>query len=189
MRDKANPLPIVPQRMDWLIRLDKAVFEYLTLYANPPWLQAWSEKIGDLSAYTIPAIVFCLLYYWLNCPRFIRFAVFLAVLLLCSEAISSLLKTLVARPRPAVEWLIYTDAKALGFPSAHAVNSMALVFFMARWFEKSLYWYLPIPLIIGSSRVLANYHYPLDVVGGWALGLTIASIYWHFLMRKVLGER
>jgi undecaprenyl-diphosphatase len=184
MRDKANPLLILPQRMEWLIRLDKAVFEYLTLYVNPPWLQAWSEKIGDLSTYTIPVIIFCLLYYWLNSPRFIRFAILLALLLTCSEALSYLVKNLVARPRPAVEWLIYTDPKALGFPSAHAVNSMALAYFISRWFQKPLAWYLPIPLIIGSSRVFANYHYPLDVAAGWLMGFATSCVYWRFIAKK-----
>lgn len=162
----------------WLIDLDTRIFEYLTLYANPPWLSALSERIGDLSTYTIPAIVFCVLYYWLNSPRFLRFLLLVAVLLALSEGTAYLLKILIARPRPAVDWLIYVDPKALGFPSAHAVNSMALAFFLSRWFEKSLLWYLPIPLVIGASRVLANYHYPLDVLGGWLIGYTVSRIYW-----------
>jgi membrane-associated phospholipid phosphatase len=178
MRDTANPLHALPQRMESLIRIDKAVFEYLTLYVNPPWLQALSEKIGDLSTYTIPVLIFCGLYYWLNSPRFLRFALLLTVLLLCSEGAAYFLKNVIERPRPAVEWLIYSDAKALGFPSAHAVNSMALAVFASRWFEKSLILYLPIPLVIGLSRILANYHYPLDVAAGWALGGAISYTYW-----------
>lgn len=160
------------------IELDKKIFEYLTLYANPPWVSSLAERIGDLSTYTIPAIVFCVLYYWLNSPRFLRFLLFVVVLLILSEGTAYLLKITVARPRPAVDWLIYVDPKALGFPSAHAVNSMALAAFLSRWFEKSILWYLPIPLIIGTSRVLANYHYPLDVIGGWTIGFVVFTLYW-----------
>ncbi len=162
----------------WIIELDKQIFEYLTLYANPPWLSACAERIGNLSTYTIPALIFCVLYYWLNSPRFLRFLLFVICLLVLSEGAAYLLKNLIARPRPAVDWLIYVDPKALGFPSAHAVNSMALAAFLSRWFEKSILWYLPIPLIIGASRVLANYHYPLDVIGGWIIGFTVFWIYW-----------
>lgn len=162
----------------WLVEADKYLFEYLTLNWNPPWLAALCERVGDLSTYAWPSAVFCLLYYWLNSPRLLRFAVALGLLLVLSEASSYALKQLVARPRPAIEWLIYVDPKAVGFPSAHAVNSMALAFFLSRWFRKSLAWYLPIPLIIGLSRVLANYHYPLDVLAGWALGLAVAWPYW-----------
>lgn len=167
----------------YLIELDKRVFEYLTLWVNPPWLSAICEKLGDWSTYTVPAIAFCALYYWLNSPRFVRFLLVLVVVLAASEATAQLLKYLVARPRPAVEWLIYVDAKALGFPSAHAVNTMALAFLLSRWFEKSILWYLPIPVVIGASRVFANYHYPLDVVGGWIIGYTVAALLWRPLKR------
>ena len=168
----------------FLIEIDKRVFEYLTLYANPPWLSAFCEKLGDWSTYTIPVIVFFVLYYWLNSPRFLRFLLLLIVVLAASEATAQLLKFLVARPRPAVEWLIYVDPKALGFPSAHAVNTMALAVLFARWFGNRLYWYLPLPLIIGASRVQANYHYPLDVVGGWTIGYAIATLICSIWLRR-----
>lgn len=167
----------------FIIEFDKKVFEYLTLHANPPWVSALSERIGDLGSYTIPAIVFCVLYYWLNSPRFLRFVLCVVVLLALSEGAAYLIKITVARPRPAVEWLIYLDPKAVGFPSAHAVNSMALAFFLSRWFDKSMLWYLPLPLIIGASRVMANYHYPLDVIGGWLLGYAVAWLYWAGIQR------
>ena len=165
----------------WLIEADKALFEYLTLYCNPPWVSALSETIGNLSTYTWPFVIFCVLYYWLNSPRFVRFLLAVSVLLIFSEGSAYLLKQLVARPRPAVEWLIYVDPKAVGFPSAHSVNTMALAFFLSRWFKIPLAWYLPLPLVMGVSRVLANYHYPLDVAGGWLLGFTVAWLYWRLV--------
>lgn len=172
----------------WLVEADKALFEYLTLYCNPPWLSRLSEAIGDLSNYTIPVVVFSLLYYWLNSPRFGRFVLAAVTLLLLSEGASAAVKYLIARPRPAVEWLIYVDPKAWGFPSAHAVNSMALAYFLARWFGNSIAWYLPLPLIMGASRVLANYHYPLDVIFGWLLGFSIAVLHWRLLGKRYAGS-
>ena len=100
----------------WLIEADKALFEYLTLYCNPPWVSALSETIGNLSTYTWPFVIFCVLYYWLNSPRFVRFLLAVSVLLIFSEGSAYLLKQLVARPRPAVEWLIYVDPKQWDFP-------------------------------------------------------------------------
>ncbi len=167
----------------WLIDLDKQIFQYLTLYCNPPWLSALCEKIGDLSTYTIPVLLLAALYAWLNSRRFLRFLMVVCLLLAVSEGTAYLLKLMIARPRPAIEWLIYVDAKALCFPSAHAVNSMALAVLLARWFEMSILWYLPLPLLIGASRVLANYHYPLDVIGGWTIGFAVASLLWPLLRR------
>ena len=170
----------------WLIEADQKLFEYLTLNVNPPWLSALCERIGDLATYTYPVIVFAILYYWLNSPRFLRFALLCVLLLVMSEGTAYVLKTWVARPRPAIEWLIYVDVKAVGFPSAHSVNTMALAFFLSRWFGKPTWWYLPLPLLMGASRVLANYHYPLDVVGGWIIGLGVAILHWR-LMRRWSG--
>ena len=129
-----------------------------------------------------------MLYYWLNSPRFLRFLAVVIILLIISESTAYLLKLAVARPRPAVEWLIYVDAKALCFPSAHAVNSMALAMLLSRWFRKSLVLYLPLPLLIGASRVLANYHYPLDVLGGWTIGFAVASLLWPLLRKLDLRQ-
>jgi membrane-associated phospholipid phosphatase len=168
----------------FLIELDKRLFEYLTLYANPPWLSAICEKIGDVSTYTLPAIFFCVLYYWVNSPRLLRFLLLVLVVLASSEATAQLIKYLVARPRPAVEWLIYVDPRALGFPSAHSVNTMALAYLLARWFDKSIFWYLPLPLVIGTSRVFANYHYPLDVVGGWIIGYAVSALVCRIWLRR-----
>ncbi|MBM3493086.1 MAG: phosphatase PAP2 family protein, partial [Armatimonadetes bacterium] len=35
-------------------------------------------------------------------------------------------------------------------------------------------WFL-LPLVIGYTRVYLGYHYPTDVVGGWAVGAVVAA--------------
>jgi len=160
----------------FLLELDKRFYEFVTLHLDPPWLSNLCEKIGDLNNYAIPLAAFFGLYYWLNSPRFLRFVLFLAAALLLSEAVAYLLKQLIARPRPAVEWLIYTDPRAYSFPSAHAVNSAVFGVIVGRWFSIALWKTAAIPLVIGFSRVFSNYHYPLDVVGGWILGYSIAIL-------------
>jgi membrane-associated phospholipid phosphatase len=172
----------------WIIEADRKIFEYLTLNCNPPWLSWLCEGIGDVSNYYLIIGIFCVAYYWFNSPRFIRFLVACLLLLAVTEGAAYALKILVARPRPAVEWLIYVDHKALGFPSAHAVNTMALAVFMARWFHKSLVVFLLFPLVVGVSRVLANYHYPLDVLGGWIIGATLASL-WNTTLNRLRWSR
>ncbi|MCX7631887.1 MAG: phosphatase PAP2 family protein [Turneriella sp.] len=162
---------------------DKSLFEFLTLYLNPPWLNHISEVIGDPASFKLPIIVFMLLYYWLNSPRFVRFIIYVVLLLILSEQTAQLLKHIVARPRPAIDWLVYADPHALGFPSAHALNTTAFAYFAARWFGKSFLWFLPIPLLIGLARIFANHHYPLDVVAGWFFGYTVAACFWLVLSR------
>jgi undecaprenyl-diphosphatase len=61
------------------------------------------------------------------------------------------------------------------FPSGHAATSFAaatvLSFARPRWAPA---FYL-LALAIGSSRVYAGVHYPLDIVGGAVLGIAVAT--------------
>jgi len=95
----------------------------------------------------------------------------------------SVVKVLIARPRPA---LVHPVALASGysFPSGHAGGSAAvygalvLVVFagVARWARLMLA--TGTALLIGAvavSRVLLGVHYPSDVAAGLALGLAWAS--------------
>ena len=66
------------------------------------------------------------------------------------------------------------------FPSAHAATAFALA--VTVWFhDRKVGWiYLALALIIGIARVVANVHYPQDILGGAVLGILIA-----FLIEKL----
>lgn len=177
--------------MDWLIAQDRALFEYLTLHVNPPWLSLLCEYIGRPSTYAIPILFLSLVYLFRDKQKFAFFLLATILLLTLSESTAHFLKSMFARPRPAVFWHIYVDPKALGFPSSHAANTMALAVFLSRWFSKPLAWFLFIPFIIGSSRVFANYHFPLDVFFGWLVGFCVAwcyGIFVSYLSRKLFHK-
>ena len=88
-------------------------------------------------------------------------------------------KHLVDRGRPADllhDIVVHGPAAhGLGFPSGHAAVSCALAvtavrFVSRRW--RPVVW--AAPLVVGFARVFVGAHFPLDVVGGFALGYTIA---------------
>jgi undecaprenyl-diphosphatase len=90
-----------------------------------------------------------------------------------------ILKELVARPRPfmslpGVNLLVGVDGYA--FPSAHAAFFFSLgltVFFWDQTFGKRL---ILAAVVIGIARVVAGMHYPLDILGGAAIGLLVSYI-------------
>lgn len=93
--------------------------------------------------------------------------------------ISGLLKVLIQSPRPFVEFSqVHTlfPETGYGFPSGHATFYMALAFAMYFSHKKTGYVMMILAFLIGIARIFAGVHFPLDILGGWALGAVTAHI-------------
>lgn len=64
-----------------------------------------------------------------------------------------------------------------GFPSNHAANGMAVTTVLTfMWSRASAATALGITLLVGLSRVYLGVHFPGDVVGGYLVGIFVATI-------------
>jgi undecaprenyl-diphosphatase len=106
-----------------------------------------------------------------------------------ADAAAGLLKALVDRPRPFVR---YPEPKILvprphdaSFPSGHAATSFAAATILSFAFPKAAPAFLVLAAAVAYSRVYVGVHYPLDVLGGAALGALVAIA----LLRLVRGRR
>ncbi len=90
--------------------------------------------------------------------------------LLTAETASDIFKALWARPRPEL-FFDLIPADNFSFPSGHAF--VGTVFYAVLADVTGLPRIVPviIALLIGSSRVYLGYHYPSDVLGGYALAV------------------
>jgi undecaprenyl-diphosphatase len=109
----------------------------------------------------------------------IVFLVFIGITLGITDPFSShWLKDWVGRVRPChvlEEVRLLTDCNtSYSFPSSHAVNIFAAAFFLSQPLKKLSPLFFGIAGIVGYSRVYIGIHYPLDVIGGAAIGLLIA---------------
>jgi undecaprenyl-diphosphatase len=62
------------------------------------------------------------------------------------------------------------------FPSEHTVIAFALAVTIFMHDRRVGWWFLVSALVIGVARVIANVHYPIDIVGGAFLGTIVAVI-------------
>jgi undecaprenyl-diphosphatase len=63
----------------------------------------------------------------------------------------------------------------LGYPSGHSAVSAALAFALLPYLpSRYRWWILLVPVIVGFARVYVGAHLPLDIVGGWAIGIACA---------------
>jgi undecaprenyl-diphosphatase len=101
-----------------------------------------------------------------------------------ADLLSTGLKEAVGRERPHLRPLVEVPHSG-SFPSGHAATSFACAGVLA-WLSPRLA--VPALLLasaIAFSRVYVGVHYPLDVLGGAALGLAVATA----LRRLVTAHR
>jgi undecaprenyl-diphosphatase len=94
-----------------------------------------------------------------------------------ADLITLVLKTTIDRQRP-YETVTEIDTllrAAVGnsFPSGHAATSFAGAVILGHFFPRALPALLVLAALVAASRVYVGVHYPLDVVGGAALGALV----------------
>ncbi len=74
-------------------------------------------------------------------------------------------------------------ATGYAFPSGHSTFYMALALSIYFLHKKVGLILIICALLIGTARVMAGVHYPVDILGGYVLGIIIA-IFFNYLFKK-----
>lgn len=117
-----------------------------------------------------------------------RYAVGLLLLATIGGAVLSFaLKDFFERPRPEVVPKL-TTAGSSSFPSGHSFMSAVVYLTLGSLLDRFvrqrrvklyvLVLAILVTFLVGCSRVVLGVHYPTDVLGGWAAGLTWATLCW-----------
>lgn len=173
-----------PQPPPW----DLAVLRWIHAHATPERDRA-VEWITDLGTWlgVVPITVALVLY--LLARRRSAQALFVLLSMVGSWALNDAAKAFYGRERPAL-WNSATRQMWFGFPSGHAMSSMALgtVLTILAWRTPARWPVLAgsalLVLVVSASRLYLGVHYPSDVLAAW-----LASLAWVVGLRLVLLPR
>ena len=107
----------------------------------------------------------------------------IALMILCADQFSGILKHTVQRLRPSNDpafsqlvHVFFRKGGQFGFVSAHAANTFAIATFTSLLFRNRNYamFIFPWAILISYSRIYLGVHYPGDVLCGALLGVGIA---------------
>lgn len=103
----------------------------------------------------------------------------LSALALCGITGNIILKNLIARPRPFVDFdiaILIPPPNEFSFPSGHAFSSFSAAGVIAYQIRPWAWPVLIFATLISFSRLYVGVHYPTDVAAGMILGLIVAKL-------------
>ncbi|UCF78686.1 MAG: phosphatase PAP2 family protein [Candidatus Eiseniibacteriota bacterium] len=143
-----------------------------------PLFDAVMPFITEKAHFIIPLVLLWLVLFW-KAGRRGRIVAFLTLVVIAiSDQMSAhVLKSIFSRERPpyALEGvrLLVDTTRSFSFPSAHAANGLAVASFVSSFYPRTKLALYLVATLVAYSRVYVGVHYPLDVIGGAALGLLI----------------
>ena len=165
--------------MHWLQTIDTALFHFINGSLSNPFFDRLMPVLsgGDgVMRWFIPlvlAVIVGTLGFGNTRARLCALMVAL-VIALGDPLVVNTIKHLVDRPRPCITLpnvIERLDCTASGsMPSAHAANWFAMTMVMFLFYRRSLWFMLPLALMVSFSRVYNGVHYPSDVLAGMILG-------------------
>lgn len=147
------------------------------------------SRFGDWPSHVVLGLLLLGIAWWRGSKKWTR--IFLSMLLAMAIAgiAGQVIKRTFPRARPSVKSELrwggpHFSTKYHSFPSGHVAASMA--FFGVLMFARRRIGLacLPIPILIGFSRMYIGAHYLSDVVCAAALGILCALVVTHFFLRK-----
>lgn len=169
---------------DWEVSLFRAVYDL------PDFLRPIFFVITQFGSVLVLGLLL-LLYFFRR-----RYHIVLRLLMTGTLAylVSGLAKDMWGRIRPT-EFLVDVInldyiVRGPGFPSGHMALATALAFTVGHYLPKKYRWIVPVWIIgVGLSRMYLGIHFPLDILGGFAIGWGSYALFRHVRLYDISYPR
>jgi undecaprenyl-diphosphatase len=167
--------------LDALLAWDEGLFRLVNGRWQHPTLDTFLPFITDWKNFQIPLAVVAVVLFVLGGARGRRFVLLALMTVVVADALSTYaVKYPVWRPRPcnALEGVrvLVGCTHSPSFPSNHAVNITAAATLVGLAARPLLMPVVSLAILVLYSRIYVGVHYPLDVLSGAGLGISVALL-------------
>ena len=170
---------------------DDAVRDFIAQHQNPR-MRMFMRNVswyGDWPSHLVLGLVLLGIAWRRHSKKWMRIFLSMLIALAIAGLAGTVIKRTIPRARPSVKSELRWggprfSTKYHAFPSGHVVASTAffgVLIFARRHVGLAC---LPIPILIGISRMYLGAHYLSDVVCAAILGIICAAIVWRFFARE-----
>ena len=172
-------------------RFDDTVRDFITQHQNPTMrsLMRNVSFFGDWPSHLVVGLLLLGIAWQRNSKKWMRIFLSMLVAMAIAGVAGTVIKRTIPRARPSVKTELRWggprfSTKYHAFPSGHVLASTA--FFGVLVFARRRVGLacLPIPILIGLSRMYLGAHYLSDVVCAAVLGILCAAVVWRFVARE-----
>jgi len=187
--------------VEYLIHLDQQIFLWIQHHCHTAFLDTLLPLMRNKETwYPLYILVIIILVYKFRKVGFRMVLVGVFCFLISDLLSSQIAKPLFKRLRPCADPVIsqqFTPTIKCGnrgysFTSSHAANHFAVALGLSLFFYNTKKWLLLTGImwagIISLSQVYVGVHYPLDILGGAFIGITV-SLSFHILINKYFTKK
>jgi len=166
--------------LEKLLNFDRQFFVYLNSLGSETYDGLWLFITKQTNWTPLFLLLLYFIFKKVGGKQTLILLLFVALLITFTDQVANLFKNGFHRLRPCSELelkstiRIIKSSDTFSFVSGHATNSMAVATFLFFIFKNHFKYFGFLflwPLIFAYSRIYLGLHYPLDIIGGYLLGL------------------